>query len=328
MIFCPITVSILVLELEIYRTYNNFLVITMQRQEHLAQFRPTETVRGFADIDLQAHRRAGKKLLILDAEGTFVNHHDWHVEPKNSEKIKESGFPYVVVATNNRPRDAETFVMINWWAHQINAAKAFTPQDKDEKKPGPYMLLAPMQFYGVLPEETLMVGDKLTKDIQAANLAGVESVWIQHHTGKADQPSDRYYRRIRERGIHWQQQWQELRRGGLLVPAQEGLVESGGVIVFEPVDPAHKINVPDWMPQVSDPLWDLWERSLIVNYGGRVRAVKYDWPPVEDSLTSPRLQKILDAMDERSLRRRERRNPGVNEKRYAEALKQLLAAAS
>jgi putative hydrolase of the HAD superfamily len=50
-----------------------------------------------------------------------------------------------------------------------------------EGKPSPRLFQFALDKLGVTPEQGIMVGDKLTTDIQGANGVGMKSVWINRH---------------------------------------------------------------------------------------------------------------------------------------------------
>jgi putative hydrolase of the HAD superfamily len=50
------------------------------------------------------------------------------------------------------------------------------------RKPHPSIFLSTLEFFSVHPEESLMVGDKLSMDILGANNLGMKSAWITRRT--------------------------------------------------------------------------------------------------------------------------------------------------
>lgn len=55
-------------------------------------------------------------------------------------------------------------------------------------KPEPALFRHALDMLNVLPEEAVMVGDKLTTDIDGANQTGITSVWINRKHKKRDHP--------------------------------------------------------------------------------------------------------------------------------------------
>lgn len=63
--------------------------------------------------------------------------------------------------------------------------------DAGSRKPSPAMLRAAMRDLGVLPHETLMVGDRRAADVAAGRAAGVRTVWIEGDDGGGPEPDHR-----------------------------------------------------------------------------------------------------------------------------------------
>lgn len=57
----------------------------------------------------------------------------------------------------------------------------FSAADVQAAKPHPAMFHRAMQFAGVLPQQTLHVGDHAIHDIEGARAAGVRSVWVNRN---------------------------------------------------------------------------------------------------------------------------------------------------
>lgn len=172
--------------------------IPPQRKEaFLERRRPTEVKQSITEIDPNKYRELGVTTLFLDGDGTFIEHDGWNVDQEVIEKItsfREAGFENVVIVTNKKPKDECTFVKLNYWAHQIGADLVFIPETKRERKPHPDLLLKAAARLGVEPRQVLMVGDKLTADIQAANDAGMYSGFVAKR-GKKDLWGDQKLRR-------------------------------------------------------------------------------------------------------------------------------------
>ena len=159
--------------------------------------RPCETHNSLLDIDFSVHVAEGRTTLVLDSESTIVPFDGWDVDPKIISKLldaRSQGIERVVIATNKRPKKEDDFWQIQWWAEQIGADLVIVPKTRQERKPSPYMLLEVAEHYGISTKSMLMVGDKLTGDVRAANNADVYSIWVGRH-GEADHPGDRFLRR-------------------------------------------------------------------------------------------------------------------------------------
>lgn len=61
-----------------------------------------------------------------------------------------------------------------------------TSEDAGREKPSAIMFLLALNKLNVLPEESIMIGDNLIKDIEGANAVGIDSVAITNKKVKAD----------------------------------------------------------------------------------------------------------------------------------------------
>lgn len=229
--------------------------IPSQRKEtFLERRRPTEVKQSITEIDPNKYQKLGVNTLFLDAEGTFIENDGWKIDQEVIDKIgrfREAGFENVVIVTNKKPKDERTFVKMNYWAHQLGADIVFTPETKRERKPHPDLLLKAAAHLGVTPDQVLMVGDKLTADIQAANAAGMYSVFVKKR-GEKDLWGDEKLRRPLE-----EQLLEEIAK--LDTPFQ--LRKSPR---YTKDDSHEKQAVPAWMNTI-DP--QLIKKSKIVNLG-------------------------------------------------------------
>ena len=236
------------------------------RVRFLDQYRASEkTAPGITAIDFEKYKEKGVTTLLLDAEGTFVRHDGWQVDQDVIDKIKNAGFEHIAIVSNKKPKDERTFVKLNYWAHQIGADIIVTPESKSERKPHPAMLEKALVAFHVRPDQALMVGDKRTADIKAANAAGTHSVHVERH-GEQDLAGDRYLRRPLERGIGWKLK-REKRRSE---KESQATVEQGTdaqIILFPRQEDAPQPHLPTWTESI-DPA--LLAKSKIVNLGGQV----------------------------------------------------------
>lgn len=171
--------------------------------QSVERYQPNETHESLLDVDFAAHVRAGRTTLVLDAESTFVEFDGWDVEPSIVNKLVEArrhGMERIIITTNKRPKDELDLWQLQWWTEQIDADLVIVPLAKEQRKPSPHLLLAVMEAFEVPAESMLMIGDKLSSDVAAANEVGVYSVWVQRW-GQPDHWGDRLGRRPLERGL-------------------------------------------------------------------------------------------------------------------------------
>ncbi len=218
----------------------------------IERYRPNEVQHNLVSVDLEGHILEGRTTLVLDAESTFVEFDGWNVDEAIIEKLRqarEQGMERIVITTNKRPKSEDDLWQLQWWAEQIGADLVIVPLAADQRKPSPHMLLQVMEHYDILPDTMLMVGDKLSGDVAAANSAGVHSVWVDR-LGNADLLADRLGRR----------------------PAEQAFAKLAlrGALATEPLEPKtykkkgpskskrKDIEVPEYIAQ----------KGLIAGYGG------------------------------------------------------------
>ncbi len=164
-------------------------------------YRPTLKVSHINEINFSGFKERGVNTLLLDGEGSFVEHNGWDIDPKIVKRIKSQDFDNIAIVSNKRPNTEKDFVRLNHWAEQLGEnVVVFTPLDRSERKPGSKMLLKAASHFGIDTNQAVMVGDKVTADVLAANRAGMYSVWVDR-LGWEDLPGDRIGRRPVEAGI-------------------------------------------------------------------------------------------------------------------------------
>ncbi len=147
------------------------------------------------------------KLIIFDVDGTLVttksgatfrkNADDWQWLPGRLEKCQRLVEQKLVIAlASNQGGVAYGYFhedAIKW--ELLKTAKDISPsvqyfccfthptaklpeyqKDDSRRKPGPGMLIEAMEHYHILPQNTLMVGDR-PEDEQAAKNAGTAFMW-------------------------------------------------------------------------------------------------------------------------------------------------------
>ncbi len=159
---------------------------------------PTFTANSLLDIHPQFLTDHNISALLLDAEGTFVEQGVINPDPEIAAKIrqlKETNSLKTGVVTNKKVKDAASFVTLAHWGREIGADIVVTPLESNWRKPSPMMLAQAMVFLHVPRERIVVVGDKLTGDVRAANRAGMRSLWISDIVGTNDLWGDRVFRR-------------------------------------------------------------------------------------------------------------------------------------
>lgn len=227
-------------------------------REFLEKRRPSDSASSIKEIDVNKYKQLGVNTLFLDVEGTIVEHNGWKIDQEVVDKVSEfrqAGFNKVVIITNKKPNDEFTFVKINSWAQQIGADLVFTPESKQERTPHPDILLKAAVALGIEPKQALMVGDKVTGGIMAANAAGMYSVLVERR-GEKDTLGNKYVRRPYE---------EKLMEG---MGDTEGPFQLNTPPSYVINDLPQKMELPAWTEDI-DP--ELLTKSKIVNFG-RYRA--------------------------------------------------------
>lgn len=175
----------------------------------LQRLTPDDYVASVYDIPLHPLWAKGKRLLLCDLDNTLVPWNDPDVPTHLVAWLKQAqqlGFDVCIVSNNDGSRVA-AFA-------QLTAV----PFEGAARKPRPDALLRAMRRFGRNSAETVMVGDQLFTDIQAARRAGVHSILVMPISHREWWPT-RLVRRA-ERMVLWR-----LTRAGHLTAAKRQKVE-------------------------------------------------------------------------------------------------------
>jgi HAD superfamily phosphatase (TIGR01668 family) len=255
---------------------------------------PREIQPSILEVDFAAQAAAGRTTLVLDAESTFVEFDGWDVPEKIIDKLakaRQDGIERIIITSNKRPKTEDDLWQLQWWIEQINADLAIVPLSKEQRKPSPHMLLQAMVEFDVEADNMLMIGDKLTGDVAAANAAGVYSVWVDR-LGYADHLGDRSIRRPIERTIARRAFSKTVDSKDLPSVARIYEIDPDNVETAEP----RPIDVPDYIAQ----------QGRIAGYGGPTITLGADKlamipPRLSDSVVGP-IKKALPTMQSERLK--------------------------
>lgn len=135
-------------------------------------FRADKYFEKFEDVKPDLLKEAGVNLLLCDLDNTLRLHSE--KEPTESlqkwiKGLHKAGIEVVIVSNNGRKKMMQKFcepidVPCVWWA----------------KKPFSTKLTEAMDKYHCTPEETVMLGDKLSTDVLAARLAKIRAWKVDH----------------------------------------------------------------------------------------------------------------------------------------------------
>ncbi len=126
----------------------------------------------FEEITPDILKKANVKLLLCDYDNTIRLHSEKQPSKELirwAKECKDAGVKIVIVSNNGRKKAMKKFcgpigVPCVWWAMKPSAKK----------------LKKTMEEYGFSPEETVMLGDKWSTDVLAANFAKIRAWKVNH----------------------------------------------------------------------------------------------------------------------------------------------------
>ncbi|MBR5647474.1 YqeG family HAD IIIA-type phosphatase [Candidatus Saccharibacteria bacterium] len=135
-------------------------------------FHADKKFERFEDVSPEFLKSQGIKLLLCDLDNTLRLHSE--KEPADEladwiEDCKKAGIQIVIVSNNGRKKMMQKFcepigVDCVWWAGKPISKKL--TEAREER--------------GFKPEETAMLGDKITTDVWAAKFAGIRVYKVEH----------------------------------------------------------------------------------------------------------------------------------------------------
>lgn len=135
-------------------------------------FKADKKFERFEDVRPEFLKKEGIKLLLCDLDNTLRLHSE--KEPADEladwiEDCKKAGITIMIVSNNGRKKMMQKFcepigVDCVWWAG----------------KPLSKKLTEARESRGFKPEETAMLGDKITTDVWAAKFAGIKVYKVEH----------------------------------------------------------------------------------------------------------------------------------------------------
>lgn len=133
-------------------------------------FRPRYTIDTIYHLDTDVLQQMNVKAVFSDLDNTLLAWDEFETAKKMDElnqRLAKAGIKLVVISNNNAERIGK---VLN--PYQIDfVAKS--------RKPLPFAITKKREQLGLAKDQVMMVGDQLITDIQAGNLAGVESVLVK-----------------------------------------------------------------------------------------------------------------------------------------------------
>lgn len=165
----------------------------------ISLLRPTYIATGIEALTPEAIERRNIKLVGLDVDGCLSDYHAKEVEPAVRGRLEELGrasCALVIISNAYGERVDELGELYGDLVKEVITPLTVTRLGElpsMHRKPSPAMLEYAMATHGVSPEETIMVGDQMFKDVLSANRAGVSSLLLSRR-GQNDHPGVRLQR--------------------------------------------------------------------------------------------------------------------------------------
>jgi hypothetical protein len=141
----------------------------------LRRFSPLIAANRIEEIDLEALKQAGKRLILLDVDNTLLPWKGAEVPDATRswiEKGRALGLEFCVISNT---RNEERLKRITESVGLDYILGKF--------KPSTFMYKAALDKHGAKPEEAVMVGDQLLTDVWGANRTGIDAIWVERMPG-------------------------------------------------------------------------------------------------------------------------------------------------
>ncbi|BDR60738.1 YqeG family HAD IIIA-type phosphatase [Lactobacillus xylocopicola] len=152
-------------------------------------FRPRYTIDAIYHLKTEVLLQMGIKAVFSDLDNTLLAWNEVETAKEMdrlNRRLGDAGIKLVVISNNNAQRVGQ---VLNPY-HIDFVAKA--------RKPLPFAISRKRQELALTKKQVMMVGDQLITDIQAGNLAGVESVLVKPlvETDKWNTRINRFFEKI------------------------------------------------------------------------------------------------------------------------------------
>lgn len=122
--------------------------------------------------------------IAFDVDGTLSDYHTSEIEPRIKDtllNLGDAGYTLYIISNAYTARVDELNHIYGEFVEEVISPATVTPTGENPKsyrKPRPDMLQYAIRESSSEPQETLMVGDQLLKDVVSANRAGAESLLV------------------------------------------------------------------------------------------------------------------------------------------------------
>lgn len=159
---------------------------------------PDILVRSVAEIDFALLQRLGIKQCFIDIDGTITDRRAFTVSDAVLKNLQCAKIPLYIATNRIQTNGLEELA-------QTIGAKGFITPVGWRGKPSSLYYQHALAVYDFLPEETLMIGDRLLQDVWGANRAHILTLFITHrfdaHNSLLEHMLDKFQRWLIQR---WQ----------------------------------------------------------------------------------------------------------------------------
>lgn len=145
-------------------------------------FRPKYTIDNIYHLNIDQLHKLGIKAIFSDLDNTLLAWNNFETAEQMNQlnkRLKKENINLVVISNNNAERIGK---VLNPYNIKFIAKS---------KKPLPFAITRERKKLGLRGSQVMMIGDQLITDMQAGNLAGVETVLV-----KPLVPTDKWNTRI------------------------------------------------------------------------------------------------------------------------------------
>lgn len=152
-------------------------------------FRPKYTIDTIYHLDIDKLNQMGIKAVFSDLDNTLLAWNKFETAEEMNKlnlKLKKAGITLVVISNNNAERVGK---VLDPYGIKFVAKS---------KKPLPFAITRQRKAMNLKKNQVMMVGDQLITDMQAGNLAGVETVLVKPlvETDKWNTRINRFFEKI------------------------------------------------------------------------------------------------------------------------------------
>lgn len=152
-------------------------------------FRPKYTIDTIYHLQTSQLQEMGIKAVFSDLDNTLLAWNKFETAKemdKLNKRLAAAGITLVVISNNNAQRVGK---VLNPYGISFVAAS---------RKPLPFAITKKREEMGLTKKQVMMVGDQLITDMQAGNLAGVQTVLVKPlvETDKWNTRINRFFEKI------------------------------------------------------------------------------------------------------------------------------------